>query len=380
MKSVILKAACIAAILSSPWAARSQYYYVVVGAFAADENASEFKGYLPAELLDTTNIVSQQRANLLHLYVLKTSDKESAISKTLFLKKEIEAFNSPRITNVAATIPSQTPVVASAAEPGMSLVADDRAGSASGSGTSSSLGMTPPKPVGKYFKFRVESPDGEPIAASVHHVDLATERELGEYNTNTFVDLLRPGRTSEPMTIVCGLFGYKEIYKTVDYANPTSTDNEAYVDTQGAWVIPYKLERLEKGDVSYMYNVSFYKDAAIMRKPSQQDLDELVKMMQSNPYYEITVHAYCNGRSKREIIAPGESKNYFDVAGSVKVNGNAKELTKLRAEAVRSYLVDHGINRDRIDIFSWGANDMLVRADSPNATINDRIEIEITRD
>jgi outer membrane protein OmpA-like peptidoglycan-associated protein len=145
-------------------------------------------------------------------------------------------------------------------------------------------------------------------------------------------------------------------------------------------VIPYKLERLEKGDVSYMYNVSFYKDAAIMRKPSQADLDELVKMMQSNPYYEITVHAYCNGRSKREIIAPGESKNYFDMDGSVKVKGNAKELTRLRAEAVRSYLVDHGINRDRIDIYSWGANDMLVRSDSPNASINDRIEIEITRD
>ncbi len=375
MKSVILKAACIAAILSSPWIARSQYYYVVVGAFAADENASEFKGYLPAELLDTTKIVSQQNANLLHLYVLKTSDKESEISKTLFTKKEIESFNSPPVANVA-----NNAIVASAAAPNAIPAMDDRAGSASGSEASPVSGMTPPKPVGKYFKFRVESPDGEPITASVHHVDLASERELGEYKTNTFVDLLRLGQTTEPMTIVCGLFGYKEIYKTVDYANPAATDNEAYVDTQGAWVIPYKLERLEKGDVSYMYNVSFYKDAAIMRKPSQADLDELVKMMQSNPYYEITVHAYCNGRSKREIIAPGESKNYFDLDGSIKVNGNAKELTRLRAEAVRSYLVDHGINRDRIDIFSWGANDMLVRSDSPKASINDRIEIEITRD
>lgn len=370
-----MKAACIAAILSSPWIARSQYYYVVVGAFAVDENASEFKGYLPAELLDTTKIVSQQNANLLHLYVLKTSDKESAISKTLFLKKEIESFNSPPVANVA-----NNAIVASAAAPNAIPAMDDRAGSASGSEASPVSGMTPPKPVGKYFKFRVETPDGEPITASVHHVDLASERELGEYKTNTFVDLLRPGQTTAPMTIVCGLFGYKEIYKTVDYANPAATDNEAYVDTQGAWVIPYKLERLEKGDVSYMYNVSFYKDAAIMRKPSQADLDELVKMMQSNPYYEITVHAYCNGRSKREIIAPGESKNYFDLDGSVKVNGNAKELTRLRAEAVRSYLVDHGINRDRIDIYSWGANDMLVRSDSPNASINDRIEIEITRD
>lgn len=383
MKSVFLKAACMAAILSSPWTARSQYYYVVVGAFAADKNASEFKGDLPTQLFDTSSVVSG-KANVLHLYVLKTSDKESAISKTLFLKKEIESFNAPIVTSAESkpegVIPESNAIVASAVDLNASAAASDRAGSASGSEGSPASGMVPPKPMGKYFKFRIESPDGHPIAGTVHHVDLTHERELGEYRSNTFVDLLRPGQNTEPMTIVCGLFGYKEIYKNIDYANPALTDEEAYVDEQGAWVIPYKLERLEKGDVSFMYNVSFYKDAAIMRKPSQKDLDELVRMMQSNPYYEITVHAYCNGRNKREIIAPGENKNYFDVAGSVTVTGSAKELTTLRAEAVRSYLVDHGIDRQRIDIFSWGGSDMLVRSDSPYAEINDRIEIEVTRD
>ena len=129
-----------------------------------------------------------------------------------------------------------------------------------------------------------------------------------------------------------------------------------------------------------MYNVSFYIDVAVMRKGSQVDLEELVRMMHSNPYYEITIHAHCNGKNKREIIAPGTSKNYFDVAGSVKMMGTAKDLTTLRAEAIRSYLADNGVDPARVKIFSWGASDMLVKADSPHATLNDRVEIEFTRD
>ena len=46
----------------------------------------------------------------------------------------------------------------------------------------------------------------------------------------------RPGESREPMAVVCGIFGYKEIHKYVDYADPSRTDDQAYVDAQGAWV------------------------------------------------------------------------------------------------------------------------------------------------
>ena len=180
--------------------------------------------------------------------------------------------------------------------------------------------------------------------------------------------------------MVFSRFGYKEVHKYVDYTDPSKTDNDAYVDAQGVWVIPYRLERVEAGDVSVMYNVSFYKDAAIMRKTSQVDLDELAGMMHKNPYYEITIHAHCNGKKKREVLALGAKKNYFDVDGSVRLTASARDLTALRAEAIRSYLVDHGVDPQRVNVFAWGGSDMLVKEDSPNANVNDRIEIEFTRD
>lgn len=378
MRSIILLAACIAATLGSPLTVCSQHYYVVIGAFAADENASEFKGYLPGQYMDTSYTVSDKQ-NLLHFYVLKTSDKETAISKTLQLQKEIEPLHAADQTGhvergIGGSLDTEAPPVR----------VEERSGSASASASSSSgvfsTGNVPPAPVGKYFKFRIESPDGGLLPGEVHHVDFANGRELAAYNANTFVDLLRPGQSSEPMAVVLGRFGYKEIHKYIDYADPSVTDAEAYVDSDGAWVIPYKLERLEEGDVSIMYNVSFYKDAAIMRKTSQVDLDELVKMMHSNPYYEITIHAHCNGKNKREIIALGPDKNYFDVAGAMTLQGTAKDLTALRAEAIRTYLADQGVDPSRTRIFSWGGSDMLVKANSPQANLNDRIEIEIIRD
>lgn len=388
MRLTLIRAACIAAILGSPWIACSQHYYVVVGAFAAKEDASEFKGYLPDQEVDTSYSHSD-KDNLYHFYVLKTSDKESAISKSLHLRKEIDAWRSNGTTYVMqaeGNLPgpvSLSPESGSKSEGADGDKIEELPGSAAGgavSASAGSVGKIPAPPVGKYFQFKIESPEGKPIPAKVHHVDFDEGRELAAYNANTFVDLLKPGQMDKPMAVVCGLFGYKEIHKYIDYSNPSATDNEAFVDAQGVWVIPYNLERVEEGDVSVMYNVSFYKDAAVMRKSSKVDLDELVRMMHSNPYYEITIHAHCNGKNKREIIAPGGGNNYFDASGALKVNGTAKDLTVLRAEAIRSYLEDNGIDPGRTKIFAWGGSDMLVKADSPESNINDRIEIEFTRD
>jgi outer membrane protein OmpA-like peptidoglycan-associated protein len=382
MRLSILKTAYIAAILSSPLIAFSQDYYVVVGAFAMDKSANEFKGYLPGQVVDTSYTLTEDK-NLLHFFVLRTSDKESATSKALELKKVIGSWIPE--DGIRGEIRAEGTLSGEVKIPGIkegddATVEESPSSSASSSTYAASAGNIPPRPAGKYFKFKIETPEGLPLAAQVHHVDFDNGRELAAYSANTFVDLLQTGQTSRPMAVVCGLFGYKEIHKYIDYSDPAMTDAEAYIDSEGAWVIPYKLERVEKGDVSTMYNVSFYKDAAVMRKSSQADLDELVRMMHSNPYYEITIHAHCNGKNKREIIAPGEKRNYFDAEGSVKVMGSAKDLTTLRAEAIRAYLADNGVDSERVKIFSWGASDMLVKSDSPEAAFNNRIEIEFTRD
>jgi outer membrane protein OmpA-like peptidoglycan-associated protein len=184
---------------------------------------------------------------------------------------------------------------------------------------------------------------------------------------------------NNPMTVVCGVFGYKEVVHEIDYTDPTAVP-DATKDKNGAWIIPYKLERMKKGDISVMYQLAFYNDAVVMLPISKTELDELVNMMTDNPDYKIKIHGHCNGTKPRRIIALGASKNYFDVKGSNEIKGTSKDLSRLRAEAVQTYLADHGVDTKRCDVFAWGALNMLVDENSNSAKLNDRIEIEITAD
>lgn len=165
--------------------------------------------------------------------------------------------------------------------------------------------MPPPK--GKYFRFRITTTDGRPVPGEVHHVDRVRQADIATYKTEQLIDLVSPPQ-NQPLTIVCGIFGFKEIVKVIDYNDP-ATSAEAVQGSDGEWIITYKLEPLKKGDVQVMYNVSFYKDAAIMTPQSKTELDELVNMMKLNPNYRIKIHGHCNGNyNKRLIKYPGKKK------------------------------------------------------------------------
>lgn len=376
MKWSVLRTA-IAAMTVCAFAApaSSQNYYLVVGAFTTPgDEVRAFTSYLPSESPDTSYTVNQD-GNTLHLYVMKTSSGEKALTNSQRLQKSIEdksksssdrsefVFNTTNVSPEPALTEPEV-LTASASRP-----SDD--------GVSSGGGI-PFKPRGKAFKFSVLKEDGQFFNAPIHQVDLEGGRELGTFTPGTYVDMLRPVQ-NQPMTLVCGVFGYKMVEKIVDYNNPWLTE-DAYFDDAGAWVIPYRLEKMERGDVSVMYNVAFYKDAVVMLPSSKGELDVLVNLMNENPDYVIRVHAHCNGKNSRKIISLGDQLNYFDVTGASEIKGSAKLLTNLRGEAVKSYLVANGIDEKRIKTFGWGGAEMLVDENHLNAKINDRIEIEILLD
>jgi outer membrane protein OmpA-like peptidoglycan-associated protein len=359
-------------------------YYVVVGAFSTEQNVKEFTTHLPSGDLDTTYATSDQD-NTLHLYVLRTNDKDVAISKTLQLQQQLEnhnqdpnlsgSFQSVAVTNdlEGKRISVGSTVLGSDR---LAIVDNDNASESKAATTESVLGKVPAAPKGQLFKFTMSS-EGNMLPGSVHYVDFDREKHIASYVTDEYTDILRPH--NEEMALVCAVFGYKQVEKYIDYRNPASIEG-AYRDEHGAWVIPYELKRLEKGDVSVMYNVAFYKDAVVMLPQSQPDLDELLNMMRANPNYEITVHGHCNGKHSRRIIAMGSEQQFFDINGSKEVEGSAKMLSGLRAQAIETYLVQNGIDENRIKAYAWGGSYMLVDKNRPHAKLNDRIEIEIRKD
>ena len=63
----------------------------------------------------------------------------------------------------------------------------------------------------------------------------------------------------------------------------------------------------------------------------------------------------------------------------MKKRGTAKELTELRAEAVRRYLISQGVVVERMLTDGEGGKMMVYPQTSVYANYNDRVEIEILR-
>jgi len=367
---------------------------VIVGAFAKESNAEKFTGYVRS-LRFGAHYELNTSQNYYYVYVLRTDSKEEAIYQARELQQNSEFKDAWLFTGQlegdkqGAVVVSPQPPLEEIKEPIITNEAPE------GKPVDTALlkvneiiptvSVTAPEPEpefkvkGKLFKFILLTTDGKPLQGEVHNIDLRRGRDIASYKSGSYVDVVHPSSATNPMSIVCGIFGYKEAVKFLDYNNPVLEYGVAR-DDRGAWVVSYHLERMKKGDVSVMYHVSFYKDAVVMLPASKTELDELVNMMTDNPGYEITIHGHCNGNNSRRIIALGENKNYFNNVGSDERNGSAKELSKLRAEAVRQYLEDNGIDKNRSQIYAWGALNMLVPETSKSAKVNDRIEIEIRKD
>ena len=354
-------------------------YYVVVGAFSTEGNAKELTTHLPSLQPDTAYAMNQQD-HVVQLYVMRTSDAEVALAKSQQLHSTIESESHDGYESIllselpeGRSVTARKPVIEPAKPDELSADAGTSKGSA---GVGAGSIATPAKPMGKLFKFTIADAKGNQLPGKVHFVDLERERDLAAYEAHGYTDILHPMKNKD-LALVCGVFGYKQSEKFINYSDPSS-EAGVYQDENGAWVIPYNLERLEKGDVSVMYNVAFYKDAVVMLPQSNTDLAELLAMMKENENYEITIHGHCNGKYSRKIIAhPG---NNFEMKGAREFYGTAKELSALRADAIHAYLIKNGIAANRIRTFAWGGRYPLVDSQSNLARLNDRIEIEIRKD
>jgi outer membrane protein OmpA-like peptidoglycan-associated protein len=376
-------------------ATHAQQFYVIVGAFAQESNAQKFTGYVRS-LRYAAEYELHKEKNFFYVYVLKSETRADAVLQVRQLQQDSEFKDAWLFNGHLGTSPPPQKVEIVEAVPPVpepektELPATDTTANITTT-TVSTEALTIPPPVtttptvepevkvrGKLFKFQLQTVDGMPVHGEVHNVDYKRGRDVAVYKSDVYVDVLPPSRDNNPMSMVCGIFGYKEVVIAIDYERPDKAG--VIKDEKGAWVIPYQLERLKKGDVSVMYHVAFYKDAVVMLPQSKPEMDELVNMMKDNPGYRIKIHGHCNGNNSRKIIALGTEKNYFNIQGSDERNGSAKDLSKLRAEAVQSYLIDNGVSKDRAAVYAWGGLNMLVPETSTSAKLNDRIEIEIQAD
>lgn len=235
--------------------------------------------------------------------------------------------------------------------------------------------LTSEEVVGRDFLFQLYRADNLVIIdGEVEAVDVEKSRRMATYQANTPVKVLMPSGNSKHMFFVSNVFGYRKMQREFD---PLSLPEDLYLDKEGNLVVPFELVRLQKGDIAIMYNVFFFKDAAVMRPESRYEVNNLLDLLKENPDYKIRIHGHTNGNASGKIIRMDKPGNFYSLSGTNQGFGSAKKLSEERAIVIKQYLVSSGISEDRMQIKAWGGKKPIHDKHSVRANENVRVEIEI---
>lgn len=216
------------------------------------------------------------------------------------------------------------------------------------------------------------------VDGDVQVIDTDRTRLMTKVKGNEYLILPDPKSKSGQLTLVCEAFGYRKIQQEINYPLPLADTIKPNIDLMGTTiVINFDLVRYRKGDIATLFNVYFFNDAAVMRKESEYELNNLLQLMQENPKYKIRLHGHTNGNYHGKVITMGDSKNFFSLEGSKSSTASAKDLSYSRADVIKQYLVANHIDASRMEIKAWAGKRPIYDKHSVNAQKNVRVEVEI---
>jgi outer membrane protein OmpA-like peptidoglycan-associated protein len=378
--------------------------YVVIGAFAIPENAQKFVKQANPQFHAEYQLNANR--NLYYVYVLKTADKGQAFEQARQLREK-SPYTDTWVYN--GSLDMQSPVskgtdVNPITHKAIEVKPEDTAVVVEQSAVASSAltPVTEPAPAiplapveqiasqpgvvasidedaegARSFVFRIYRKSNEkPVEGEVDVIDAESDKRKASYKGNQAVRV-RPVNKSGKVSVVCEVFGYRKLGHVLDFNQPTAT--EGITEENGTVRVPFELVRLKKGDIQVMYQVFFFKDAAIMRPESRYEVNALKEMLQENPNMKIRIHGHTNGNASGKIIQAG-SDNFFSLNDSKESFGSAKKLSEERAEIIKGYLVSEGIAANRLEIKAWGGKKPIYDKLHSQAQTNVRVEIEVVAD
>ncbi len=226
------------------------------------------------------------------------------------------------------------------------------------------------------------STNNKVIEGEIQVIDAERSRPIRKVKANDYLTLPDPGTKSGKLTLLCDVFGYRKVQHEINYKNTEADTAQASIDLLGNYyLVKFDMIRIHRGDISTLYNVYFYNDAAIMLPESKYELNSLLGMLNENQKYKIVLHGHTNGNAAGKLLTIGESKNFFEISPDVKKGvGTAKDLSRERAEVIRDWLIAQGIAGDRMEVKAWGGKRMVHDKNSEHARKNVRVEVEVIED
>ncbi|MBX2917458.1 MAG: OmpA family protein [Cyclobacteriaceae bacterium] len=373
--------------------------YVVIGAFGIPRNAIEFTENAKKQGYPAKFELNPKR-KLFYVYVLHTEDRAAAITEAVKLQKNSPYPDTWVYKGLLGDNPQVVRISESERKAVIEVLVEEKkinpVDTAKRTLTTTIQPAVEPRPEEKNdakvaaplaaadsrtFLFRITAlADKDTLAGDVdiYDPDSSNKRKMATYRGNDAVKVKSINKSGN-MWLHCEVFGYRKLELPLNFNNPESTDGVT-IDNN-VITVPFELPRLQKGDKAIMFNVYFYKDAAVMRPESRYEVNSLLEMMNENPDYKIMIHGHTNGNASGKIISMGNSKNFFQLNTDNKEGrGSAKKLSEERALLLKQFLVANKVSADRIQVKAWGGNQPIYDVDHPSAHANVRVEIEILED
>lgn len=380
---VYLATLSIALVSISSQAQTTNSNYVVIGAFRVLSNAERYTAMANKEGFTTQYAIHPTR-NLYYVYILNTEDRKKAFNLLIKIKVETNhkdawvymgKLGAEEVAKVEEVKPE--PVIEPVKEP---VIVKDSVKIEPPKIDSATIKKPEPeikKPKGKPFYFKtVSKADGKELFGNLQLQESSNAKQYQAIKSGEIVYLEAPKNKKGTYTVTAELPGYGPIKTAFAYVNPAAEKG-----SQDESVITLTLNKAKKGDYIEFNNVHFFKNTSVLQPESQNELDGLVNLMKESPKYKIKIHGHCNGNQVRESYTMGTSTNFFamDPTANKKETISSKDLSYARAETVRAYLVQQGVENDRITLKGEGGKVPLYPEGGTLGQYNDRIEVEFTK-
>jgi outer membrane protein OmpA-like peptidoglycan-associated protein len=374
-------------------AAFSEGYYVIVGTFAVKENAEKFNNALHTKQMKSEYGYLPSR-KLYYVYTLSDADVTRCMEVAKELRKDQQfsdawvryineklpaGLEPPNPQEVVAHREEQVPSAENIAQPAETTQLSTPAEEIKDNEEivqydKVTLGNT------EVFLSLFNARNDKVAEGDVQVVDAERGRMIREVKGNSYLILPDPKSTTGKLSLICDVVGYRKMQKDLDFNNPL-TDSSVVEQMGTTLVVNFDLARYQKGDIRVLFNIYFFNDAAVMMPESKYELNGLLDMMQENPNYRIKLHGHTNGNASGKIIRRGSTGDFFSVSKDASTTiGTAKELSESRAEVIRDYLIEKGVDASRVEVKAWGGKRPIYNKHSANAKKNIRVEVEILND
>jgi len=199
---------------------------------------------------------------------------------------------------------------------------------------------------GRVFDFKTK----KPIGVEIVYEDLNSGVKAGDARSN-------PGNGTYKIILPYGqAFGFRA--EADNYMAVSEQIDLTKISTYKEIKRDLYLVPIETGAIINLQNVQFVKSKAEFLESSIPELDRLVKLMKKYPKMEIELSGHTDTRGNPQLLL---------------------QLSQIRVAAVKNYLTNHGISKNRITGIGYGATKPLGRGSEEIESKNRRVEFEIKK-